>query len=105
MKTIILTLAALVAAGAVSAAPAAADTAGCVTRAEYRAVHKGYSMTRVHRIFDTAGKRAAIATSGGYGSQIRSYRTCSRFSAVSVSFFRRPGGIWRMDAKSAVWVS
>ena len=105
MKALILTVAALAVAGTVAAAPAAADTSGCVTRGEYRAVHKGDSMTRVHRIFDTAGKRFSIATSGGYGSQIRNYNTCSRWSSVAVSFSKNPGGIWRMDAKSAVWVS
>src|SRR4051812_916295 len=89
----------------VLAAPAQADTPGCVTRAEYRAVHKGYTVRHVRNIFDTWGHRDAISTSGGYGSQIRSYHTCSRYSAVSISFSKNPGGLYRLAAKSAVWTS
>lgn len=81
------------------AAPAAhADTPRCVSKAEYRAVHKSMSQRRVHQIFDTAGHRAAYASSGGFTSEIRSYPTCRRNSAVSVSF-----GNARVDGKSAVW--
>jgi hypothetical protein len=78
---------------------AQADTPGCVTRAEYRHVHKGTTKHRVAVIFDTAGKREAIAHSGGYTEEIRTYKTCSRYSAVAISY-----GNGRLDAKSAVWV-
>jgi hypothetical protein len=78
---------------------AQADTPGCVTRAEYRHVHKGMTKHRVAHIFDTAGKREAYATSGGYTAEIRSYKTCRRYSAVAISY-----GNGRLDAKSAVWV-
>ncbi len=83
--------------------PASADTPDCVTRAEYRKVHRGDSKPRVHRIFDVRGKREAISSSGGYKSEIRSYRTCSRFSAVSIAWEKKPNRPWRLSAKSAVW--
>jgi hypothetical protein len=79
--------------------PAAADTPGCVTRAEYRAVKHGMTKTKVHGIFDTRGNRQAIASSGRYTVEIRSYKTCSRFSAVAVSYQNG-----RLSTKSAVWV-
>jgi hypothetical protein len=82
----------------------AADTPGCVTRAEYRSVHAGDRMSRVHRIFDIRGRRMSIATSGGFASQIRSYKTCSQFSSVAIAYDKEPGGVWRLAAKSAVWV-
>ena len=78
---------------------AQADTPGCVTRAEYSHVHKGTTKARVSRIFDTSGHRQVIARSGRFTSEIRSYRTCSRYSVVSISF-----GNGKLDAKSAVWV-
>jgi hypothetical protein len=79
------------------------DQRPCVTRGEYRAVHRGLSKARVHAIFDTKGKRQAISWSGGYASEIRSYKTCRRYSAVSVAYDKKPGGAFRLSAKSAVW--
>ena len=35
----------------------ATDTPGCVTRSEYRAVYEDDSISRVHRIFDTDGRK------------------------------------------------
>jgi hypothetical protein len=91
--------------GVIALAPAAsADTEGCVVRSEYQKVHKGMRKSSVQRIFDTNGNRQAIAHSGGYTSEIRSYRTCSQYSAVSVAFDSGPGEPLRVSAKSAVWV-
>lgn len=85
------------------AAPASA--AGCVSRSEYRSAKSNMTMTRVHRIFGTSGRRLSIASSGGYAAQIRTYRGCgSRYSVVSVLFDKNPGGSWRLDTKAAVWV-
>jgi hypothetical protein len=81
-------------------ASASADTEGCVTRKEFRHVDKGMANLRVAQIFDTAGKRQAFASSGGHTAEIRSYNTCSRYSAVAISF-----GNGRLDARGAVWVS
>jgi hypothetical protein len=83
---------------------AAADTPGCVTRAEYRAVHKDDSIARVHRIFDTDGRKIGGAKGGGFASQVRSYRTCRALSSVVIQYDRSRGTIWKLTAKSAVWV-
>lgn len=83
---------------------AAADTPGCVTRGEYRAVHKDYSIARVHRIFDTDGRKIGGAKGGGFASQVRSYRTCRSLSSVVMQYDRSRGTIWKLTAKSAVWV-
>ena len=83
---------------------AAADTPGCVTRSEYRAVHKDDSIARVHRIFNTDGRRIGGAKGGGFASQVRSYRTCSPLSSVVIQYDRSRGTIWKLTAKSAVWV-
>jgi hypothetical protein len=90
---------------AVAFAPSAlADTPGCVTRAEYRAVHRGDSIRRVHRILDTDGRRVYYATEvGGYVSQGRRYRTCRPHSSVEIQYIKKAGGIWRLLAKSAIW--
>jgi len=84
------------------APPASADTPGCVTRSEFASVKVGMRKSRVHRVFDTAGRRVSIATSTEhYFAEIRMYRRCSRASLFAVSWIKRPGGLWRMDAK---WV-
>jgi hypothetical protein len=103
MRKLALAAAATVTAVTATLVPAtaaqAADTPTCVTRAEYKAVHKGMTKTRVHRIFDISGKRMAIAHSGGFTSEIRSYKTCQKFSAVSIAYDNG-----KLSAKSAVWV-
>ena len=77
-----------------SSAPASAGTPGCVTKKEFRGVHKGWSIERVHRRFDTAGRLEFV--SGSYKS--REYRPCKnpRYSYISVSYDHR-----RVDYKSA----
>jgi hypothetical protein len=87
----------------VVAPPASADTPRCVNRSEFGSVRLGMMKHRVHAVFDTAGRRVSIATSstGHYFSEIRTYRRCSRDSLFAVSWTKRPGGVWRMDAK---WV-
>ena len=82
----------------------AAPSPGCVTKTEFRKVHRGDTLERVARIFDTAGLRMSIAAFGGHKSQIRDYRTCKPDSAVHVSFDKEPGGRLRLSDKWAVWV-
>lgn len=84
----------------VAVSPAAADTPGCVTRAEYKAAHKGMGKKKVHSIFDTKGKQLSWASMGGYTSEMRSYKTCSRYSAVTVLYSNG-----KLDTKSAVWIN
>lgn len=109
-KTLTVAAAAITLLGATWASTDTADAAthsrtpGCVTKSEYKKVKKGMTQKKVTATFGTAGKREARATSGGYVSEIRSYRTCDRYSAVAIAFEKKPGGVLRLSAKSAVWV-
>ena len=47
----------------ISASPAAADTPGFVTQQEFNQVHRGMRMSRIHQVFDTAG-RVALRDAG-----------------------------------------
>jgi hypothetical protein len=102
MKHRIITLAASVAVlagGSAFVAPAAhADTPGCVTQTEFAHVKKGWTKKRVHGVFDTIGKRQVISKGGGYTIEIRGYKTCTPYGAVSVSFTNG-----KLDAKSGVF--
>lgn len=91
------TCAAMMAVPTAIAAPAEAAT-GCVTQREFAKVKKGMAKAKVHRVFGTKGKRDAIARSGGYTSEVRSYRSCAAYGAVAVSFLNG-----RLAAKSAVF--
>ncbi len=55
--------------------PAQADSPGCVTKAEYRAVDKEMLKSKVHRIFDTNGKRLYM-DHGQITNEGREYRVC-----------------------------
>ncbi|GAA1166849.1 hypothetical protein [Nocardioides aquiterrae] len=98
---------ALVATGALTTIGATTSTASaataCVTKAEYKKAKKGMAKTKIDHIFGTKDHREAGATSGGYRSEVWSYRPCSEYSAVSLAFSGRSSGPLTMDAKSAVW--
>lgn len=71
---------------------------GCVARNEFRRVKKGMRKTKVHRIFGTDGRRAAISHGGGYTFEIRNYKSCTAYGAVSVGYTNG-----KVDSKTAVW--
>ncbi len=75
-----------------------AQAAGCVTQGEFKRAKKGMSKASVAAVFGTRGKRDAIARSGGYVSEVRSYTACSAYGAVAVSYLNG-----RLTAKSAVF--
>ena len=106
-KTITLAIATAAALTPIAlAAPAASanpGSPGCVTRAEFNGVHKGWTKPSVDHKFGTHGHRDAGATSGGYRSEIWSYKTCTRYSAVSIAYSANPHRALRFTAKSAVW--
>lgn len=94
MRTALAAL--LVSISLIVAAPAEADTPGCVTQSEFRAVENGWTKKRVHRKFDTNGwfhnRVARIVT--------RRYLACE--SAPVDSYFvmyRRRDGVWRVVDK------
>lgn len=78
------------------AGPVAADTPGCVTHREYRAVTIGMLQPRVHRIFDTTGK------SIGGGRNYRKYPACGS-GTVYVDYYQpHPNAHpdrWKVQAK------
>ena len=90
--------AALITGGAVAVAPAA-QAAGCVTQREFSHAKRGMTKTKVAHIFGTGGKRMSIASSGGYTAEVRSYKTCSPYGSVAVSYMNG-----RLQAKSGVFV-
>lgn len=96
-------------AGTVLSTPTAvADTPRCVSKAEFRSVRDGWSISRVHNRFDIKGQQDWY-TDGyddpDYGwpdAQGRSYRACTRYGTVYVDY-ERIGGEWRVSSKSAYW--
>ena len=62
--------------------PAAADTPGCVTRAEYGRVHDGMTRGKVHDIFDTKGT-SLFENSGAVHNSAREYRMCAAWRAAT----------------------
>jgi hypothetical protein len=59
---------------------AAADSPGCVTRAEYGRVHDGMARGKVHDIFDTSGT-SLFENSGAVHNSAREYRMCAAWRA------------------------
>ena len=92
-----LATAALITGGAVAVAPAA-DAAGCVTQREFSHAKKGMTKTKVAHIFGTKGRRSSYASSGGYTAEVRSYKTCTPYGSVAVSYMNG-----RLQAKSGVF--
>ncbi len=70
----------------------------CVSRGEYRQVHRGMTRHHVHRVFDTRGRRTAFSRNDEFTFEIRRYRGCPRHTAVSVGY-----GNGRVKGKSASW--
>jgi hypothetical protein len=66
--------------------PASADTPRCVSRHEYDRITKGMTMTKVHKIFDTAGTETGL---GGGSGQLRYYGTCTGRGVVQVGYNER----------------
>jgi hypothetical protein len=77
----------------------------CATRAEYKRVHHGQTKARVAHILHSTGHREGKSSSGGYRDEIRSYKTCSAYSAITISFSGKPRHKELEDAKNAIWVS
>ena len=71
---------------------------GCVTQHEFGRAKKGMRMRKVHHIFGTSGHRESIAHGGGTTIEIRSYKACTQYGAVAVSYTNG-----RLSAKSGVF--
>jgi|RhiMetdeSRZDD1v2_1073273.scaffolds.fasta_scaffold15004_14 hypothetical protein len=77
----------------VATSPASADTPGCVTKKEYRKIHKGMTKKRVHRIFDTRGWFA----DGGAGGYSRAYLSCDHRHEADIEYSTLQGKPARTD--------
>jgi hypothetical protein len=71
----------------VTAGPGAADTPGCVTKKEYRKIHKGMTKKRVHRIFDTPRHWLIVSSDGKY---TYTYQSCDFHHAAWIRYKRIP---------------
>ena len=107
LKTLLAASSLAVAAPVVLAAPAQAETPTCASKSEFRAVQKGWSITRVAHRFDIDGKQ--ISYSSGDSSidwpayQSRTYKPCAKYSGIYVDFEKEAGDVWRVVSKSAYW--
>lgn len=97
-----LLIAVLLAVGGALAAPAAAQagTPGCVVRTEFRQVHDGMPLARVHRIFGTAGHQTSVIVVGGQLHVARNYRACLHPKKSFVQVHYADGLV---VAKFAIW--
>lgn len=88
-----------------AAGSARADTPGCVTRAEFRSVSKGMRMRRVHRVFDTRGRRVDyVPGGGGYpAEQVRVYNPCRNDVDQINAGYVKKAGVWRLKFKN--WIA
>jgi hypothetical protein len=90
-------------------APAQADTPTCVSRAEFRAVKRGWSIQRVVNRFDVRGRQEYVDSGDPEydipAFQSRDYRACPDHSSVWLSFEKESGDVWRVTSKSAYWGS
>ncbi|HYJ70636.1 MAG TPA: hypothetical protein VEX15_23525 [Nocardioidaceae bacterium] len=84
----------------VATTPASADTPGCVTKNEFRKVHKGMSRERVQRIFDNKGHQTYTYWISGDHYSGRDYRACRhpQWSLVSIDYLNG-----KVDSKFAYW--
>ena len=83
------------------AAPASADTPGCVTHKEFQRAEEGMSIDRIGRIFDHLG---AQSWKGG-GWQSRQYPTCTGGYAELSFQWNKNRQKWVMRNKYAEWYS
>lgn len=106
-KCLTLALATLALAGlAATVTPAVdvaqADTAGCVSKREFKNVKRGFTKKRVHRIFDTKGKQFSWFNVGGDTYESREYRACTVSFGIHGTVYMDYTNN-RVDSKMAIW--
>ena len=70
----------------VAAAPAAMASKGCVTAQEFAKAKTGMTPAQITKLFGTKGKETTRSEILDTVLSIRSYKTCTQFGAVSISF-------------------
>jgi hypothetical protein len=121
MKKLITTLVATVAltGGGLSLGTVAADAAPvvakknakCITKPEFRRIHKGQTITRVKKIVGGAGGQ--VYFDGGYAGpygwpaeQERKHNQCGGSYGVHGSAYvtyKKVNGVWKVKGKNAYW--
>jgi hypothetical protein len=96
MKKVILAAVLGLVAATFAIAPAQADT--CVSNKEFSKIKNGMTESQVKKLTGTNGKVDASAGSGKYKVVLRSYKTCTKYGAVSISYM---GG--KVSSKAGVF--
>ncbi len=84
MKKFLISTVIGLAAATMAIGPAHADT--CVSAKEFSKIKNGMTEAQVKKLTGTNGTVSASAGSGKYKVVLRSYKTCTKFGAVSISF-------------------
>ncbi len=84
MKKFLISTVIGLAAATMAIVPAHADT--CVSAKEFSKIKNGMTEAQVKKLTGTNGTVSASAGSGKYKVVLRSYKTCTKFGAVSISF-------------------
>ena len=96
MKLKVLTAMGLILGSMSFSLPAHADT--CVSSSEFGRIKNGMTEAQVKSLTGTNGTVFTAAGSGKYKIVIRSYKTCTKYGAVSISYM---GG--KLTSKSGVF--
>lgn len=89
MKRLIAGLVVTAAVAAPLAAVGPADAAvnrPCITRAEFRHIRTGMTLTQVRRIVGSSGRIDLDGGSGAYRLVVRTHQTCSAWHVSNVSY-------------------
>ena len=96
MKRVVISAIIGLAAATFAMGPAQADT--CVSANEFSKIKNGMTEVQVKNLTGTNGTVSASAGSGKYKVVLRSYKTCTKYGAVSVSYM---GG--KVSSKAGVF--
>ena len=84
MKKILVSALIGLVAATISIGPAQADT--CVSSKEFSKIKNGMTEPQVKSLTGTNGTVSASAGSGKYKVVLRSYKACTKYGAVSISY-------------------
>lgn len=76
----------------------AAMAGGCVSEKAFAKAKTGMSVSQVAKIFGTNGTRGAYSKVGSSSAEVRSYKTCTPYGSVAVSYMNG-----MLSAKSGVF--
>lgn len=83
---------------AVTSAPATYAASACVSKAEFKKLKNGMTKAKVKSITGTGGTLVSAAGTGSFRIEIRSYKACTQFGAVSIGYM---GG--KLNSKTGIF--